>query len=396
MKRVVLVGAGYTSVWAYRAIVRRMPRAHVTVVTERPRHSFHGYTAETLAGRLTVGAANSSVAEACPRARVLIGAVTDVDPEHRTVGVAGPDGACSRLAYDELVVATGARERLDSVPGLAEHGHGLRHEHTLSALRARLHAALDEPGTTEVAVVGGGLAGVETAAAIAQLDPRLRVCLLSSGRPAAQLADVPGGCERVMTELERCGVRVRSGVRAAAVDASGVDLTDGSRVEAPIVVSALGSAATALPGLEPHAQPDGRLVVDRTLAVRPGVWAAGDCAAMPRPEGSAQPWYPADALHAINAGTRAGRNVVAGLRGRRPREFRYTELGKIATFGRSRAVGSMLGVPLGGLPLALIRQVLFVWFIPSRRQALRMLRWRTTAPVTTRRLTAAAPRTALA
>jgi NADH dehydrogenase len=68
---VVLLGCGYTSVWAYRSLrpLVRRGEVNVTVVSPDPAHVFHGFTGELVSGELPPRAQATDVALACPGAR---------------------------------------------------------------------------------------------------------------------------------------------------------------------------------------------------------------------------------------------------------------------------------------------------------------------------------------
>nr|WP_284290175.1 hypothetical protein [Angustibacter aerolatus] len=108
---VVLVGTGYTSVWAHRALRRRLGGSvDVTVIAPEASHAFHGFVGEVLAGDLPTGVTRSPFAEAFPGARHVAGWVRQVVADARTVLVDTPDGTVS-VPYDELVLASGASDR---------------------------------------------------------------------------------------------------------------------------------------------------------------------------------------------------------------------------------------------------------------------------------------------
>ena len=134
-----------------------------------------------------------------------------------------------------------------------------------------------------VMIVGGGLAGVELAAAVAD---RLRasnaqhpVVLVHSGSAVLPglRAEQPAVAARADVELAHLGVNVRTGVSVIAVQQNGVELSDGTSLPAAAVLGTIGQRPDSLPGMESLPHDDcGRLVTDPTLLVAPGVWAAGD------------------------------------------------------------------------------------------------------------------------
>jgi len=376
--QVLVLGGGYTAVWAARALARGLRRelragdVVVTVVSATTAHAFHGWTGEVLAGQVAHSRTRTELVDLLPPSWVLHGRATEVDTAARLVNVLTADGL-RRLPYDHLLVATGSRDARERVPGLAGHGWSLKEHEGLAALARRLDDLVHHDGPASVAVVGSGLAGVEAAAAVAT---RLRssaaqVVLVDSGtRPLRELRPrFDRVADYAVREARQLGVEVRSGHRACAVDAAGVLLDDGSRVNADVVVSAVGQAVVRLPGLDAERGGDGRLVTDRFLRTTcDRVLAGGDGAAVPQPGGSGP--CPPNALWAIKHGTRAGRNLVRAVRGRRLRPFRFPGLGQAVSLGVGRGAAELYGVQLTGWPAWCTRWFVFHLFMPSRRVAL--------------------------
>ncbi|MEU5721855.1 SDR family oxidoreductase [Micromonospora sp. NPDC047738] len=421
--RIVLLGAGYTSVWAYKSLRRRLGRqlrrgaVEIVFVDPLGYHSYHGFTAEVLGGIIAEGHERSPLRTTCPRARLVRGTAQHVDLARREVDVAltGTAGETLTLRYDHLVVGCGSHDDLARAAGLAEHGWSLKNPGGSAAVRERLltqvelaDASPDEQtrrGLLSVVVVGGGFTGVEMSATIAEifrsLRPRYRVLrevepqvhlvhggpdLLPQLRP--RFGRLTGYAHR---QLVRAGVRVHLGTRVARVDEDGAYLDDGSVLASRLVVSTLGQAVAPVPGTESLESRDGRLVTDEYLRVRGDggrVWSGGDHAHMVHPV-KGEP-CPANALWAIKHGGWIGANIAATLRGRTPRRFTYRGLGQAASLGVGKGAVELYGVQVTGWLGWLMRAGFFLWFMPSRRQAVRSLLDLLGAPVLGRRLTALA------
>ena len=379
--RVVLLGGGYVTLHAYAGLMRRAGRAvrrgevQVVVISTDDAHSFHGFTGEVLAGMLPFERTRTPLAEAMPFAHIVLGRALSVDPQRRVVAYELLDEPGERVIdFDELVVGTGGREPAATVPGLAEHGFTLRAPGDIAVLAERVRAAVDRTAeattTGSVVVAGGGLAGVEIAAAIADLGgDRVSVEIVHSG--AGLLPDLraqqPGLARRAEHELDRLGVRVRLGVRLASVTPEGAILSDGSFIRAETVIGTIGQRPVQVPGLGDHRDLRGRLVTRPDLSVTDGVWAAGDGACVAHVRTGAP--VPANALWAIKGGAHVGRNIARSLDGRRTRAFTYRGLGQAASFGFGRSVADLYGVPLTGWVAWIMRLAFFLRFMPSRRTA---------------------------
>ena len=394
--RVVMIGGGYATLHACRALLRRRTGAEVqvTVVSADDCHNFHGFTGEVVAGLLPHEITRTPLTDVLGRAVLIHGEVISVDPVRRTVLVRPMRAAAPQLVpYDELVVASGAREPVDAVPGMAEHGFTLRAPGQFGRFLNRLSVVAESSSTrsprsssvrgcsvatgdtaASVVITGGGMAGVELAAAVAD---RLHstgasnpVVLVQSGETV--LSELRRHRPRVAAqadrELCRLGVRVLTGERVTAVHADGVTLSDGSRLTTAAVLATTGQRPNALPGLESLAHDRfGRLVTDGSLRVAPGIWAAGDVARVAHPT-TGDP-VPANALWAIKAGDHLGRNLSRVSDNRRPRDFSYRGLGQAMGFGIGRSATELYGVPINGAAGWILRLAFFLRFMPSRRRA---------------------------
>lgn len=203
---------------------------------------------------------------------------TGLDTAAREVVLGG-----ERLAYDALVVATGARPR--AVPG--DHLAGVTHLRTADDA-AVVRRALDAGART--VVVGAGFIGSEVASAARARGLEVTV---------VEAADVPLqrslGPEvgRLVTRLHRdAGVDLRlgsgvTGLTEVAGHVTGLALEDGTELAADLVVLGVGVAPSTgwLEGSGVDLHPRDRGVVcDDTLATNaPGVWAAGDVVHAPHP-----------------------------------------------------------------------------------------------------------------
>ncbi len=369
MTRVVLLGGGYVTLHAYATLARRAGRGlrrgdlELIVVSADTAHRFHGFTGELLAGMIDPDRVATPLAEAMPLARIIEGRALRIDAARQWVSYRRADGGdVETLAYDHLVVGTGAREPVAAIPGLSEHGHALRGPDEIAALAAHLAGV---PGS-HVVVAGGGIAGAELAAAIA--DRGHPVTLVHSGaRLIGEWSDQPRLVAHAARELERAGVRVVTGVRLTEVTPTAVLLSDGSSITTATVVAATGQRPVRVPGLDPWRDERGRLLTQPTLGVRHGVWAAGDGARVAHPVTGVP--VPANALWAMKGGDHIGRAIARRLRGRPAQRFTYRGLGRAASFGFGRGISELYGVPFTGTLAWMLRLVFFLRFMPSRARA---------------------------
>lgn len=236
-----------------------------------------------------------------------------LDPSARSVTLA--DGRVLRA--DAVVLATGGRPRLPAVPGLAgpdrAPADGVAVLRTLSDCDRMLAAAGDGP----VAVLGGGVLGLEAARALAVRGLPVTV-LHPTGHLMNRQLDSEAGAV-LAAALRRLGVRVRLGEAAARWDpARGLTTDAGRLVRCRAVLVAAGATAdTALAAAAGLPDTAGGIPIDdRLRTAAPGVHAIGDCARHPgAAAGFVQPaWEQA----AVLADLLTGADPAARYRGTRP------------------------------------------------------------------------------
>lgn len=189
----------------------------------------------------------------------------------------------AELSYDALVIATGGAAR--TLPGT----EGIAEVHTLRTLddAIAVRAALDAGART--VVVGAGFIGSEVASAARK---RGLPATIVEALPVPLVRSVGEAMGHACAELHKVnGADLRCGVTVAGVDSvdgrvTGVRLSDGSVIEADLVVIGIGvSPCTewlAGSGLERHDRDQG-IVADATLRAADGVYAAGDVVHFPNP-----------------------------------------------------------------------------------------------------------------
>ncbi len=372
--RVVIVGFGFGGLWASKAL--RRVDVDVTIIDRTNHHLFQPLLYQMATGILSEGDIAPPIREIVRRqrnARVLLGEGVDIDVEARELGVAWFE-ARSRIGYDTLVLATGARQSYFGHDELAIHAPGMKSIDDALELRGRIFGAFEmaesEPDASRrralmtFVVVGGGPTGVEMAGQIAELAKRslrrnfrvidpaeARVLLLDAG--PALLATFPPTLQgRVAKDLERLGVEVHLNTMVTGVDAQGV-LTSSDdpalrRIDAAAKIWAAGVEASPLGRM---VAADGKSSVDRTGRLQvapdctvpghPEIFAIGDLMSL---EG-----LPGVAEVAMQSGAHAARTIARRLRGdTEPKPFKYRDLGDMATISRFRAIATIGPLKLWG------------------------------------------------
>jgi NADPH-dependent 2,4-dienoyl-CoA reductase/sulfur reductase-like enzyme len=197
--------------------------------------------------------------------------VEAIDPKSRTITVA--DG--EELEWDALLLATGAAPAKLSIPGAQ-----LPHVFTLRGLRDA-HGII---GTSErsrrAVVVGASFIGLEVAASLRARELQVHVVAPESTPMEGVLGPDLGTFVRELHEEK--GVRFHLGRTLESIELDHVILSDGSRIDAELVVVGIGvQPRTELAEAAGIRCDDGVLVNELLETSLPGIWAAGDVARWP-------------------------------------------------------------------------------------------------------------------
>jgi NADH dehydrogenase len=386
--RIVIVGAGFGGLAVAQGL--RRAAAEITLIDRQNHHLFQPLLYQVATAGLSPADIAWPVRHLMRRqanTRVLMGEVQAVDPARKVVMLAG-----GPVAYDFLVLATGASHGYFGREEWATHAPGLKTLDDATAIRRRLLLAFERAEMASnppeaarlltIVIVGGGPTGVELAGAVAELarralvrnfrviDPRQTRVLLVEAGPRL-LANFPEELSRyTQRALERLGVEVRLGRPVTECDAGGVRLGD-EAVSAGTVLWAAGvtaSPAACWLGVEPDRA--GRVPVTADLRA-PGLddlWVIGDTALAKNPDGASQPGI---APVAKQQGTFVARVIEARIAGRdAPSPFVYRDRGLLATIGRKAAVISYRKLRLRGWPAWWLWGAAHVYFLVSLRNRL--------------------------
>jgi NADH dehydrogenase len=232
-------------------------------------------------------------------------------------------------------------------------------------------------------VAGGGFAGVETVAAINDFvrnaldrysnlaENMLRVVLVHSGPVILpELKEQLGVyAERKLTRRK---LEIRLNTRVESFSGSTVRLSDGTAIQANTLVWTAGSFPNPLLESIPCKKEHGRLLVTECLEVqdRPGIWALGDCAAVPdlRKGG----FHPPTAQHALREAKVVADNVVASVRRAENKRFAFSTIGQLATIGRRTGVANIWGINFSGFVAWWLWRTIYLSKLPGFEKKLRV------------------------
>ncbi|MHB8147297.1 MAG: NAD(P)/FAD-dependent oxidoreductase [Vulcanimicrobiaceae bacterium] len=365
--RIAILGGGFAGIVVARRLEARLRpnEADVVLISRENFTLFTPMLPEVISGELDVRHIVTPIRPQLRRTQFVLADVRHLDLHARTVSFTHTlTGQSATLGYDHVVLAMGSSTSTFGLPGVAQRAFALKTLEDAGILRNRLVWLLELADATSdaeqqarlltVVVVGGGFTGVEAAGELAGLFRSvvrfypnvalrdIRLVLLEGG--VTLLPGLPANMGLYSARsLAARGIEIVTGDGVAAADERGLVLQSGRRIETATIVWSAG--VTPSPLVELAALPRtqrGAVVVAATMQVEgfPGVWAAGDCAAIPNDEGGL---YPPTAQHAIREGPVLADNIVASLRGEPLAPFRFRSLGMMASLGGRKAVAQLPG-----------------------------------------------------
>jgi NADH dehydrogenase len=391
---IVIVGAGFGGLSAAHALSGA--DADVTVIDRRNYHLFQPLLYQVATAGLSpaqIASPIRAILRHAANVRVVLGRVTGVDKERRTVTLED-----RTVAYDQLVIATGARHAYfghDEWEGVAP---GLKKIDDATMIRRRILQAFEhaevsaDPAARQrlltFVVIGAGPTGVEMAGAIAELarvalrhdfrtinPTEARIVLVEAG-PRVLAAFPPVLSAAAQRSLENLGVEVRLGTAVTQCDDKGVTI-GAERLEAATIIWGAGVAASsAATWLAAEKDRAGRVVVGANLTVpgHPEIFVIGDTAQAMGADGKPLPGL---APVAKQQGAYVARVLRARLAGKpAPGPFRYRNFGTMATIGRRAAVADFGWIRFDGTIAWLLWGLVHVSFlIGFRNRLVVMLDW---------------------
>jgi NADH dehydrogenase len=103
----------------------------------------------------------------------------------------------------------------------------------------------------------------------------------------------------------------------------------------------------------------------------PGVYAVGDCSAIPDPHHPGT-FYGPTAQNAVRQGELVARNIAAAVEGRKQNPFRYRVLGQLAAIGQRRGIANILGFRFSGFLAWWLWRTVYLYKLPGMQKKVRV------------------------
>lgn len=367
VKRIVILGGGFAAIATAQRLEKRLrpDEAELVLISRENFSLFTPMLPEVSSGELDARDIVTPIRSQLRRTQFILADVTGIDVAQRSISYTHTlTGDCQTISYDHVVIGIGAATSTFGLPGVAARVFALKTLEDAGILRNRFIWLLELADTVSddaerkrlltLVVVGGGFTGVETAGEMVELFhsvgrfyPHVRKSdiqiYLVEAANTLLLGLPPRMGSYSERNLRKRGVNVITGDGVRLADDDGLELQSGKRIETRTIIWSAGVRPRSLEGSE--VLPRGKygtiaVAGDMSVPGHPGVWAIGDCATIPNGDGG---FYPPTAQHAIREGPVLADNIIASLRGKSTRPFRYKALGMMASLGARKAVAQLPG-----------------------------------------------------
>jgi NADH dehydrogenase len=231
---------------------------------------------------------------------------------------------------------------------------------------------------------GGGFSGAETTGAVNDFvrenlryypqlrEELIRVVMVHPGNfILPELGEELG--RYAEHKLRERKVEVIKGPRVADYDGVTVTLSDGTSIPAATLIWTAGVKPSPVIAQLHCEKVRGRLLVSEYMAVTgvPGLWAAGDCAAVPILDN--ENFHPPTAQHGLREGVVVAKNIEAIILDRPLKSFRFNMLGQLASIGHHTGVAMVFGVKFSGFIAWSFWRSVYLMKLPRLAKKLRVM-----------------------
>ena len=396
--RIVIAGGGFAGLYAAMHFDKRLARRADVEVTLISRENFILFTPmlhEVAAGDLYPGDIVNPVRRILRHVNVFEADVCKVDLTGRIVScTAGIADRELNFEFDHLLLTLGSETNFFSMDGVRDWSVTMKSLTDAALLRNRMVALLEEASlqsdeaarrqTLTFVTAGGGFSGTETTGAVNDFvretvryypqlrEELIRVVMVHPGNfILPELGEELG--RYAEHKLRQRKVEVIKGARVASYDGVVVTLSDGTSIPAATLIWTAGVKPSPVIEQLPCEKQRGRLLVSEYLAVTgvPGLWAAGDCAAVPIL--NTENFHPPTAQHGLREGVTVAKNIEATILDGSLKPFRYKMMGQLASIGHHTGVAMVFGIKFSGFIAWWFWRGVYLMKLPRLAKKLRVM-----------------------
>jgi NADH dehydrogenase len=396
--KVIITGGGFAGLYAAMHLDKRLARRADVEVTLISRENFILFTPmlhEVAAGDLYPGDIVNPLRRILRHVNVVEAEVDRIDLTTKKVRCrAGVRDIELEFEFDHLLLTIGSETNFFDMQGVRDWAVTMKSLSDAALLRNRMVALLEEASLQNdeatrrelltFVTAGGGFAGVETIGAVNDFvretvkfypslrEETVRVVVVHPGKfLLPELGEELGRyAERKLRDRK---VEVIKGPRVANYDGVVVTLSNGTSIPAATLIWTAGVKPSPVIASLPCEKERGRLLVSEYLAVTgvPGLWAAGDCAAVP--VFNTEKFHPPTAQHGIREGLVAAKNIEATILGGPLKPFRYKMMGQLASIGHRSGVAMVFGIKFSGFIAWWFWRSVYLMKLPRLAKKLRVM-----------------------
>jgi NADH dehydrogenase len=397
--KIVIAGGGFAGLYAAKYLDKRLARRPDIEVTLISRENFILFTPmlhEVAAGDLSPTDIVNPLRRILRHVNVVEAEVNGIDLSAKKIRcVAGVRNLKLEFEFDHLLLTIGSETNFFDLQDVRDWAVTMKSLSDAALLRNRMVELLEEASLQKdeatrkelltFVTAGGGFAGVETTGAINDFvretvkfypslcEETVRVVVVHPGTfLLPELGEELG--RYAEKKLSERNVEIIKGPRVAGYDGSVVKLSDGTSIPATTLIWTAGVKPSAVIESLGCKKERGRLFVNEYLAVPEvsGLWAAGDCAAVPDGYETGD-FFPPTAQHGLREAVRAAKNIEAAIMGRPLKPFVFTTLGQLATIGRRTGVAMVFGFKFSGFIAWAMWRSIYLAKLPGLAKKLRVM-----------------------
>ena len=396
--RIVIAGGGFAGLYAAMHFDKRLARRADVEVTLISRENFILFTPllhEVAAGDLYPGDIVNPLRRILRHVKFIDADVQAIDLNARRVRcIASVADRELEFEFDHLLLTLGSETNFFNMDGVRDWSVTMKSLTDAALLRNRMVALLEEASleSDEAArrqlltfvTAGGGFSGTETTGAVNDFvretmryypqlrEELIRVVVVHPGNfILPELGEELG--RYAEHKLRERKVEVIKGPRVANYDGEVVTLSDGTSIPAATLIWTAGVKPSPVIAQLPCEKERGRLLVSEYLAVTgvPGLWAAGDCAAVPIL--NTENFHPPTAQHGLREGVTVAKNIEAMILDRSLKPFRFKMLGQLASIGHHTGVAMVFGIKFSGFIAWWFWRSVYLMKLPGLAKKLRVM-----------------------
>ena len=396
--RIVIAGGGFAGLYAAMHFDKRLARRADVEVTLISRENFILFTPmlhEVASGDLYPGDIVNPLRRILRHVKFIDADVQAIDLNARRIHcMASVADRELEFEFDHLLLTLGSETNFFNMDGVRDWSVTMKSLSDAALLRNRMVALLEEASleNDEAArrqlltfvTAGGGFSGTETTGAVNDFvretmryypqlrEESIRVVVVHPGNfILPELGEELG--RYAEHKLRERKVEVIKGPRVANYDGVVVTLSDGTSIPAATLIWTAGVKPSPVIAQLPCEKERGRLLVSEYLAVTgvPGLWAAGDCAAVPILD--TENFHPPTAQHGLREGVTVAKNIEAMILNRSLKPFRFKMLGQLASIGHHTGVAMVFGIKFSGFIAWWFWRSVYLMKLPGLAKKLRVM-----------------------